>query len=132
MAIEKYDSNGKLIICNCFDEKSMPLDTSLCREKEATVDARVWKRFLEKSLKSLVEQKAREGLKGNFTVVVRFIVDKDGSVKDIVPLTNYGYGIEEAVITAFNKAPAWTPGRMFGKNVKSYHTQPVTFVISDQ
>jgi len=131
-AIEKYDSIGKLIVCNCFDEKSLPLDTSLCREREATVEARVWKRFLEKNLKSLVEQKAKEGLKGNFTVVVRFIVDIDGSVKDIVALTNYGYGIEEAVVSVFNKAPAWTPGRMFGQNVKSYHTQPVTFVISEQ
>jgi len=115
MAVEKYDSYGKLITCNCFDEKTVPLDTSLCREREATVDARVWKRFLEKSLQSLVEQKAREGIKGNFTVVVRFIVEKDGSIKVIEPLTNYGYGIEEAVVKIFNEAPAWTPGRQFGK-----------------
>jgi len=132
MAIEKYDSNGKLIVCNCFDEKSVALDTSLCREKEATTDIKLWKRFLEKNLQPVIEQKAREGMTGNFTVVVRFIVDKDGSIKDVEPLTNYGFGIEDAVVKIFNKAPAWTPGRQFGKYVKSYHTQPVSFSISSQ
>lgn len=131
MANEKYDATGKMIVCNCFDEKGVQLDTSLCREKEATVDVKLWKRFLEKNLQSLIEQKAKEGIRGNFTVLIRFVVDKDGSIKDAVPLTNYGYGIEKAIVTMFNKAPLWTPGRQFGKYVKSYHTQPVTFLISE-
>jgi antitoxin component YwqK of YwqJK toxin-antitoxin module len=132
MAVEDYDANGKLLRCDCYDEKGVQLDTALCREKEASVDAKAWKRFLEKNLTPLVEQKAREGIRGNFTVVIRFVVDKDGSITEIEPLTSYGHGIEEGVVKIFNKAPSWIPGRLYGKYVKSYHTQPVSFVISSE
>lgn len=129
MATEDYDGGGKLTRCNCYDEKGVELDTALCREKEAVVNAQQWRRFLERSLQSLVEQKAKEGISGNFTVAVRFIVNQDGHVSDVKALTNYGHGIEEGVVAIFKNAPLWTPGRVYGRNVRSYHTQPVTFVI---
>jgi len=129
MATEDYDAAGKLIVCNCYDEKGIALDTSFCREKEAVVDLQQWRRFLERGLQPLVEQKAVQGITGHFTVLLRFIVNQDGSLSEIKPLTNYGHGIEEGVIKIFKNAPIWTPASIHGKKVKSYHTQPVTFMI---
>jgi antitoxin component YwqK of YwqJK toxin-antitoxin module len=128
-ATEEYDDQGRITVCNCFDEKGAALDTALCREKEAKVDKQRWRRFMETSLQPLVEQKAKEGLAGSFTVAVRFVVDLDGRISDVKALTNYGYGIEEGVVAIFKNAPLWTPGSVHGKKVRSYHTQPVSFVI---
>ena len=131
MATEDYDANGKLVVYNCYDAQGVQLDTALCREREASVDASYWRRFLERNLGPLVEQKAKEGISGNFTVVVRFLVNEDGSISDIVPLTRYGHGIEEGVIKIFKHVPKWNPGMQHGRKVKSYHTQPITFVIAN-
>jgi antitoxin component YwqK of YwqJK toxin-antitoxin module len=130
-AMEEYDKQGKKVLINCYDENGVQLDSLLCQEKPAFVEPQAWKRFLESSLRALVDQKAREGIKGSFTVVLRFVVNVDGSIGEIVPLTKYGYGIEDAVVKVFRKAPKWTPGRQYGKAVKSYHTQPISFVISE-
>jgi hypothetical protein len=129
MAIEEYDDAGKLTRANCFDDKGVALDTSLCRDIEAYTDLKQWRRFLEKSLTPLIESKARQGIQGHFTVMIRFLVDEEGGLSDITPLTGYGYGIEEGVVKIFKNSPKWKPAKMHGKNVKSYHMQPVTFVI---
>lgn len=130
LATEDYDNEGKLTNCLCYNEQGVPLDTALCREKEAIVDKKAWKRFLENGLQPLVEQKAREGIYGSFTVAIRFLVDKEGKVTDVKALTAYGHGIEEGVVAIFKKAPVWSPGRQHGRLVRSYHTQPVSFVIA--
>lgn len=128
-ATEDYDDKGQLTQCNCYEVSGAPLDTAQCREKEAFVNKVAWKRFLENSLQKLVDEKAKEGLSGSFTVIVRFVVENDGRVNEVRAMTNYGYGIEEEVVNCFKKAPKWEPGRMHGRLVRSYHTQPVTFTI---
>ncbi len=130
MATEDYDARGQLTDIACFDENGVALDTSLCREKQAMVDKDKWRRHLERALLPLIEKKAAQGISGNFTVVVRFIVDLNGNLDDVRALTKYGHGIEEGVIDILKKGPAWTPGSVHGKKVKSYHTQPVTFQIN--
>jgi protein TonB len=130
MAWEDY-KDGKMVNCQCFDSTGIALDTALCREQEPKMDMRLWRRFLERGLQPLVEQKAREGLSGNFTVMVRFLVNEDGSLSDLKALTNYGHGIEEGVIRMMRSAPQWKPGMIHGRKVKSYHTQPITFSISN-
>ncbi len=132
MATEDYVI-GKKTACACYDSTGMALDSSLCKEVEASVDKNAWRRFLETGLQKFLEMKANAGLKaGEYTVVVRFLVDQQGNVTDVKPLTNYGGGMEEEVVRLFKNAPRWTPGQQFGRKVKSYHTQPVTFVIQEK
>jgi TonB family protein len=69
---------------------------------------------------------------GQYTVVVRFIVDKDGSVTGIKALTNYGYGMEAEVIRMIKRSPKWTPAQQGGRFVKAYRQQPVTFVVQEE
>lgn len=133
-ATEDY-VNGKIAVCNCYTEKGEAIDTALCREKEANpkVGLEGWAKFLEKSLRSIVENLARRGVRsGNYTVVIKFMVSEDGTISNLSALTKWGQGIEDTVIAAMTSAPRWEPGRLFGKAVKSYHTQPITFVIQEQ
>ncbi len=131
MAIEEFDAEGNKTLLNCFNEKGVLLDTALCSPKAAYVDKNKYRRYLEKSLQSLVDKKAKEGISGSFTVMLRFLVNTDGSISEVTPLTNYGHGIEDEVVKVFKGSPKWVPGRQFGRLVRTYHTQPISFVIID-
>ena len=131
MATEDYTDQGKKILYNCYDERGVQLDSSVCQIKPASIDPKIWRAFLEANLFALIDQKTKEGIKGRFTVLLRFVVNVDGSVEELFPLTNHGYGIEEAVIKIFTKAPKWNPGWLYGKPVKSYHTQPISLILSE-
>ncbi|MGZ3851537.1 MAG: hypothetical protein ACXVLT_15485 [Flavisolibacter sp.] len=132
-ATEDY-VNGNMSVCNCYTEKGEAIDTALCREKESKPAGsdKEWVRFLQKNLVQLVMNLASNGVKpGNYSVVIKFVVLEDGSLSEFSPLTRYGHGIEDQVIKVLRSAPKWEPGRLFGQPVKSYHTQPITFVIQN-
>jgi protein TonB len=69
---------------------------------------------------------------GRHTVIIQFVVDKEGNVSDIKALTSVGYGMEEEAIRVIKKAPKWEPGIQSGYKVKSYHKQPITFEIPEE
>jgi hypothetical protein len=127
MATDDY-KDGKLVNYACFDNAGAALDTALCREKAAELEKNVYKRFLEKNIK--LDDVVKAGLpSGTYTVMVRFMVDKDGTVTDVKPLTNYGYGLERMVSDVIKRSPRWVPGRVHGLTVNSYFTQPVTLSV---
>jgi periplasmic protein TonB len=90
-----------------------------------------WRHFLEKNVNAAVpvDKKAPPG---TYTVIVQFIVDKEGKVSDIKPLTKHGYGMEEEVVRILRKAPRWEPAVQDGRKVRAYRKQPVTFMVSEE
>jgi TonB family protein len=89
---------------------------------------KAWRKFLEQNLDANVpvENGAPVGI---YTVVVQFIVDKQGNITDVKALTSLGYGLEKEVIQLIKKGPPWQPASQNGKMVKAYRKQPVTFVV---
>ena len=90
-----------------------------------------WRRYLERNLNAQVPSDAGSPT-GSFTVVVKFIVDKAGSISDVKALTSHGYGMEEEAVRAIKRGPKWTPAIQNGRNVNAYRQQPITFVVADQ
>lgn len=131
-ATEDY-VDGKISVCNCYTEKGDPIDTALCKRKEASPgDYLVWMRSMQGKLQLLVQDLAAGGTKaGNYTVLIKFSVLEDGSLSDFTPETKFGQGVEDEVIKILGTAPKWEPERLFGKHVKSYHEIPITFAIMD-
>lgn len=132
-ATEDY-VNGKVSVCNCYTEKGEAIDTATCREKPSRPpgEGKDWTRFLQRNLQQLVENLAANGAKpGYYSLMVKFAVLEDGSLAEFVPLTKFGHGVEEEVIRILSAGPKWEPGMLFGKVVKSYHTQPITFMIQN-
>jgi periplasmic protein TonB len=87
-----------------------------------------WVKFLQKNLKA--DTPAKNGAKaGRYTVVVRFVVGKDGKLSDFVIENNAGYGTGEEVVRMLKKSPKWNPGIQNGTLVSSVKKQPVTFVV---
>ncbi|MCX8019507.1 MAG: energy transducer TonB [Chitinophagaceae bacterium] len=87
-----------------------------------------WRRYLETNLNAdvPVENGAPEG---TYTVVIQFIVDKEGNISDVKPLTNHGYGMEEEAMRVIKKGPKWNPAIQNGRQVKAYRKQPITFKV---
>lgn len=74
------------------------------------------------------EEASMEGMEG--TVVINFVVDENGHVHSpVIASPRLGYGLEEEALRVFNTMPAWTPGRIKGKNVKTRYTLPISFQL---
>lgn len=56
-----------------------------------------WGNFLGQNLRSDVPVK-RHAPAGSYPVLVQFIVDKDGRITQVTPLTHFGFGMEEEVV----------------------------------
>lgn len=97
-------------------------------EAEFPGGAREWVKFLQKNLISSTpsDNKAR---KGKYTVIVKFIIDKDGLIYDVIAETNHGSGMENEVKRVIQICPKWIPAMQNGKVVKSLKIQPVTFMV---
>ncbi len=92
---------------------------------------RAWRNYLEKNLNTEVpgENGAPEG---NLTVIVKFVVSKDGSLSDISCETDPGYGICEEAKRVIKRTKNWTPAIQNGRNVNAYRRQPITFSVQPQ
>ena len=90
-----------------------------------------WRKFLERNLNgnTPVDNGAPEG---TYTVYIQFVVSKDGSISDIKPLTNHGYGMEQEAMRVIKKAPSWTPAVQNGRSVNAYRKQPITFQVTGE
>jgi protein TonB len=92
---------------------------------------REWTKYLQRNLDAnvAIENGANEG---SYTVVVQFIVDKEGRISDVKGLTSHGHGMEEEAIRVIKRGPDWVPAIQNGRNVKAYRKQPITFVVASE
>ena len=88
-----------------------------------------WRDFLSKNLDANTPVKNGASA-GTYQVVIRFIVNKNGSLKDFAAETGFGYGMEQEVIRILKLSPKWNCAMQNGYKVNFYVRQPVTFVVS--
>ena len=89
-----------------------------------------WRRYLQNNLdaNTPIDNGAPEG---TYSVIVRFIVSRDGSISDVVAETKHGYGMEAEAVKIIKKGPKWTAALQNGRNVNAYRRQPITFVVAE-
>ncbi len=85
------------------------------------------KRYFEQYLQTPDELQAGTRVK----VMVRFVVDKDGSITACVVNQSGGAAFDEEVLRVVRKMPKWRPGIQNGRPVAVYFTLPVTFMRSE-
>lgn len=61
----------------------------------------------------------------NGTVIVTFVIEKDGSVSNIRLLRDIGCGHGQAVVDMLQHMPKWKPGKQQGKKVRVQFNLPV-------
>lgn len=87
-----------------------------------------WQRYLNKNFRYPQEAIDNE-IQG--TVVVQFIVDKEGNVSDVEAVSGPSELRDEA-IRVIKKSGKWTPAVQNGRQVKSYKKQPILFKLESE
>lgn len=90
-----------------------------------------WAKYLERNLNRdlPVENGAPPG---KYTVVVSFIVAKDGAISDVVAENDPGYGTKAEAVRVITRGPKWKPAVQNGRNVIYRHKQSITFMVSEE
>ncbi len=88
-----------------------------------------WVKYITDKIKTSIDSFTT---KDNGTCVVKFIVNKDGSVSNAEATTMKGTHLAEVAVNAIASGPKWIPASQNGRTVNAYRLQPVTFTMSDQ
>ena len=96
-------------------------------ESEYPGGSEAWKHYLGKNLRYPTAAQ-ENGIEG--TVIVQFIVDKQGVVSDVTAISGPNELREEAV-RVIKKSGNWNPAIQNGRPVKSYKSQPIIFRTAD-
>ncbi|HVS98015.1 MAG TPA: energy transducer TonB [Puia sp.] len=99
--------------------------TKVETESEFPGGTKAWLNFLNTHL-TYPKKAVRKKIEG--TVILQFIVDKDGTVTDLQALTGDPI-LREAALKAMADSPKWIPAMQNGRIVKSYKKQPVVFKL---
>ena len=147
-SMKKQIAAAALLFCiyNCSAQTATPqkqvdttvtIDTALTAKnidkafKKVEVESkfpggeRAWINFLQENL-TYPKKAIRKKIQG--TVVLQFIVDRDGTVSDIEAISG-PEELQQGAIDVLKKTPNWIPAIQGGKKVKSYKKQPIVFRI---
>ena len=136
-----YNENGMLTyekkfvgqkgVLKFYDSSGVRIDSVFTTEEiEATYPGgdRAWRTYLERNLNVEVPGNNKAPA-GTYTLILKYMVSKDGTIKNI-EIENYiGYGMEQECIRILNKSPKWIPAKQYGRPVNAYRRQPITFVV---
>jgi protein TonB len=84
--------------------------------------------FIGKNLK-YPEQAVKANVIGK--VIVKIIIEKDGSVNSVSFLKGIGFGCDEEVERIVKLMPKWKAGIKDGKNVRTFFVLPVMFALEN-
>jgi hypothetical protein len=62
-------------------------------------------------------------------VFISITIEKDGSLSDIKPVRDIGFGAAEEAIRVLKLSPNWEPGYQNGQKVRVRYTLPINFAI---
>lgn len=103
-------------------------EAPLQREPEFPGGMQAWVSFLNRNLRVPDELEAGE----KKTVLIRFLVDIDGSVNGFEVVQSGGRAYDQEVIRVLKKMPKWKPAIQNNLPVVRNFTQPVTFMGVDE
>lgn len=65
------------------------------------------------------------------TVVVTFVVGRQGDIEDVKVLKGLGFGTDEEAVRVIKSMPRWTPGKQNGIPVAVRYTLPIKFALKN-
>ncbi len=126
-----YDKNTEKENAPAYELlKREKIFTEVEQNPQFTGGPEAWRKFLQANLKvnTPVDNGAKAGI---YKVVLKFIVNIDGSLSDIKCENDPGYGICAEAIRFIKTTPKWQPAVQNGKKVNAYSKQPIIFVVDD-
>jgi len=115
-----YNKNGKIIPDYVYKKPA-----------EYPEGLKEWIKYLERNLNRdlPIENGAPEG---KYTVIVDFLIDKNGNIIKIYALNDPGYGTKAEALRVIGKSKAWEPAISENNPIQFKHTQNITFNVTDE
>lgn len=89
-----------------------------------------WSKYLQRNLdKNLVKRNG--GPPGKYTVIIKFLVDDDGTISNVQAANDPGYGAKAEALRMIAKGPNWKPALVKGRQVQSQHKISITFLVPE-
>ena len=120
--LKEYDSTGTIKTDSVFS-KDM-------REAQFDGGENGWRNFLRTNLDANVPA-LNNAPSGKYTIIIRFIVNRDGTLADIKAESDPGYGMVQEGIRVLKKSVKWIPAVQYGKYRPAYRRQPITFLVEN-
>ncbi|TKK68645.1 energy transducer TonB [Ilyomonas limi] len=89
-----------------------------------------WMKYLQRNLQSDVPTE-NGAPTGSYTVVVSFLVDKDGNISEVKAENDPGYGTAGEAVRVISRGPKWIPAVQNGRNVIYRQKQAITFRVEE-
>ena len=126
------DSLPKAIVNASDNTKKVIIEDQVFERTETppSMDANSWQKHLDTTLGAYTQAAKRNGIKaGQYQVYVRFLVEKNGSLSDVLVLNDPGFGLGNAALVILKTGPKWSSAKQNGKVVRSFHMIPITFQV---
>jgi len=89
-----------------------------------------WMKYLQRNLQSDVPTE-NGAPTGSYTVVVSFLVDKNGNISEVKAENDPGYGTSAEAVRVISRGPKWIPAVQNGRNVIYRQKQAITFRVEE-
>jgi len=109
-------------------DETVHLNIGLDVMPEPVGGEKAWSKFLNKNLR-FPDAAQDERVSGK--VYISFIIEKDGSLSNLVVDKAAGHGFDEEALRVLKLAKAWKPGMQNGQPVRVKYTIPINFQISE-
>lgn len=125
-----------VISFHCFDKAgNEQKDCVFEREAKPSGGSNGWLTYLQKAIAkydypSKKISKSNAVLSGD--VQVKFLVNKDGSISEVSVIKSLNSEADMIARNVIISAPRWIAGIYRNKPVRSFHTQPFTFNVTDK
>lgn len=142
-ATEIYGAEGKNGVIEIKTKKPVLLDVVVKTEAQTEPDDKPFDvveqmpsfpggkealmKFISENVKYPKEAEEK-GLQGR--VVVRYIIEKDGSISEVEIAKSVNEYLDAEAIRVVNAMPKWIPGKQKGEPVRVKFTLPITFRLS--
>jgi antitoxin component YwqK of YwqJK toxin-antitoxin module len=135
-----FNKDSNSLVINTFDKIGNPTSKKRMSDSDLVFTSiqiiasfpggpSAWKKYLEQNLQG--DLPWRNGApKGRYTVIVSFLVEKDGSISEVKTENNPGFGTSEESIRVVCKGPKWKPAMQNGRTVKYRARQSITFLVN--
>src|SRR4051794_9405596 len=89
-----------------------------------------WAKYLQRNLKADTPTESGAPT-GAYTVVVSFLVDKDGNISEVKAENDPGFGTATEAVRVISRGPKWIPAVQNGRNVIYRQKQAITFRVEE-
>lgn len=125
--------HGNTGITKSYQDGLVKIDTVYSREQTEAIfpgGNNAWKQYMRKIMDKNIDALTNDNKSG--TCILNFMIDTLGNVSNVEAITMKESVLARIFVKAIQDGPKWTPAKQYGRLVKAFRMQPITFMIDSK